>query len=71
MKFPTFDMLGIRVQALTIHDLLAIISEAIQNEAKYLVTNLNMHSLYMVCIAIRRYAIITSGLTSRTSMGYR
>jgi N-acetylglucosaminyldiphosphoundecaprenol N-acetyl-beta-D-mannosaminyltransferase len=45
-RFPTFDLLGIRLQAITAHDLLAIISEAIANEQKYVVTNLNMHYLY-------------------------
>ena len=46
IKFPTFDMLDIRVQAITADDLLAIISEAVAHAEKYLVTNLNMHSLY-------------------------
>jgi N-acetylglucosaminyldiphosphoundecaprenol N-acetyl-beta-D-mannosaminyltransferase len=46
IKFPTFNLLSIRVQAVTMHGLLAIISEAVLNEAKYLVTNLNMHYLY-------------------------
>ena len=46
VNFPTFDMLSIRVQAITTQDLLAIISEAVMNEAKYVVTNLNMHYLY-------------------------
>ena len=70
VQFPTFDMLSIRVQAITAHDLLAIISESVVNEAKYVVTNLNMHYL-MACIAIRRYASITPEPTSRMSMGCR
>ncbi len=53
-QFPTFDMLSIRVQAITTHDLLAIISEAVVNEAKYVVTNLNMHYLY----GLHRYSEI-------------
>jgi N-acetylglucosaminyldiphosphoundecaprenol N-acetyl-beta-D-mannosaminyltransferase len=47
VKFPTFNLVGIRVQAITAHDLLAIISEAVLNQAKYVVANHNMHSLYV------------------------
>jgi N-acetylglucosaminyldiphosphoundecaprenol N-acetyl-beta-D-mannosaminyltransferase len=54
LKFPTFDILSIRVQAITRHDLLAIISEAIMRNAKYVVTNLNMHYLY----GLHRYSEI-------------
>ena len=53
-KFTTFDMLGIRLQAITAHDLLNIISEATVNKAKYVVTNLNMHYLY----GLHRYSEI-------------
>jgi N-acetylglucosaminyldiphosphoundecaprenol N-acetyl-beta-D-mannosaminyltransferase len=47
LKFSTFNLSGIRVQAITAHDLLAIISEAVLNQAKYVVANHNMHSLYV------------------------
>jgi N-acetylglucosaminyldiphosphoundecaprenol N-acetyl-beta-D-mannosaminyltransferase len=47
LTFPTFNVLGIRVQSITKHDLLAIISEAVRNQAKYVVANHNMHSLYV------------------------
>jgi N-acetylglucosaminyldiphosphoundecaprenol N-acetyl-beta-D-mannosaminyltransferase len=39
-------MLNIRVHAVTVDGLLAIISEAVAEEAKYVVTNINMHYLY-------------------------
>jgi len=47
LKFPTFNLLGIRVQAITLHDMLAIVSEAALSQAKYVVANHNMHSLYV------------------------
>src|SRR5450631_813877 len=47
LEFSTFTLIGIRVQAITAHDLLAIISEAVVNQAKYVVANHNMHSLYV------------------------
>ncbi|HTV53810.1 MAG TPA: WecB/TagA/CpsF family glycosyltransferase [Terriglobia bacterium] len=53
-RFPAFDLLGIRIHAITMHDLIAIISDAIENDAKYVVTNLNMHLLY----GLHRYSAI-------------
>jgi N-acetylglucosaminyldiphosphoundecaprenol N-acetyl-beta-D-mannosaminyltransferase len=47
MRFSTFNVLGFRIQAITLRDLLLIISEAVLNKAKYVVTNHNMHSLYV------------------------
>jgi len=47
LKFPMWNLFGIRVQAITRQDLLGIISEAVLNQAKYVVTNHNMHSLYI------------------------
>ena len=47
LQFSTFKLLGIRAQAITSHDLLAIISEAVLHQAKYVVANHNMHSLYL------------------------
>lgn len=48
LTFPTFDVLSIGVQAVTTHDLLAIISESVAHDERYVVTNLNMHYLYGV-----------------------
>lgn len=47
LKFATFNLLGVRVQAITSRDLLDIISEAVRYQAKYVVANHNMHSLYL------------------------
>jgi len=46
LRFPTFDLHGIRVQAITARGLLAIISEAVLHQAKYVVANHNTHGLY-------------------------
>jgi N-acetylglucosaminyldiphosphoundecaprenol N-acetyl-beta-D-mannosaminyltransferase len=46
VKFPTFNLFGIRVQAITTTDLLTVISDALVNEATYVISNLNMHYLY-------------------------
>jgi len=46
-KFPTFNLFGIRVQSITTGDILGIISEAVRSQAKYVVANHNMHSLYV------------------------
>jgi N-acetylglucosaminyldiphosphoundecaprenol N-acetyl-beta-D-mannosaminyltransferase len=42
------------VQAITMHDLLDIVTDAVRNNEKYLVTNLNMHYLY----GLHRYSEI-------------
>lgn len=47
LKFPTFRMLGIPVQAITGQDLVSIISEAVDHHARYVIANHNMHSLYL------------------------
>ena len=47
MNFPTFNLMGIRVQAITASDLLCIIYEATQKQAKYVIANHNTHSLYV------------------------
>lgn len=47
LEFPSFNSLGFRVQAIRAHDLLMIISEAVENKAKYVVANHNMHGLYL------------------------
>jgi N-acetylglucosaminyldiphosphoundecaprenol N-acetyl-beta-D-mannosaminyltransferase len=47
LNFPMWSLFGIRVQAITRQDLLCIISKAVLNQAKYVVTNHNMHSLYI------------------------
>jgi N-acetylglucosaminyldiphosphoundecaprenol N-acetyl-beta-D-mannosaminyltransferase len=46
-KFPMFNLGGIRVQAITQREILAIISEAARSQEKYVVANHNMHSLYL------------------------
>jgi N-acetylglucosaminyldiphosphoundecaprenol N-acetyl-beta-D-mannosaminyltransferase len=47
LKFPVWNLFGIRVQAITRQDLLDIVSEGVQNRVTYVVTNHNMHSLYI------------------------
>jgi exopolysaccharide biosynthesis WecB/TagA/CpsF family protein len=47
VNFPTFNLMGIRIQAITAPDLLSIISEATQKQAKYVIANHNTHSLYV------------------------
>jgi N-acetylglucosaminyldiphosphoundecaprenol N-acetyl-beta-D-mannosaminyltransferase len=47
LQFPMWSLCGVRVQAITRQDLLSIISEAVTNRAKYVITNHNMHSLYV------------------------
>lgn len=47
VNFSTFNLLGIRAQDITSRDLLAIISEAVTHQAKDVVANHNMHSLYL------------------------
>jgi N-acetylglucosaminyldiphosphoundecaprenol N-acetyl-beta-D-mannosaminyltransferase len=47
VKFSTFNPCGIRVQAITVHGLLSIISEAVLDQRRYVVANHNMHSLYL------------------------
>jgi N-acetylglucosaminyldiphosphoundecaprenol N-acetyl-beta-D-mannosaminyltransferase len=47
LSFPTFNLHGLRIQAIKANDLLAIISEAVETEAKYIVANHNMHGLYL------------------------
>jgi N-acetylglucosaminyldiphosphoundecaprenol N-acetyl-beta-D-mannosaminyltransferase len=47
LLFPTFEMLGTRVQAITGQDLVRIIADAVANRARYVIANHNMHSLYL------------------------
>jgi N-acetylglucosaminyldiphosphoundecaprenol N-acetyl-beta-D-mannosaminyltransferase len=47
LEFAAFRILGIRAQAITAQDLVAIISESVRTCRKYVVTNHNMHSLYL------------------------
>src|ERR1700727_1395112 len=47
LVFPSFNLLGFRVQAIRANDLLMIIAEAVKNKAKYIVANHNMHGLYL------------------------
>jgi exopolysaccharide biosynthesis WecB/TagA/CpsF family protein len=47
VNFPAFNLMDIRVQAITAPDLLSIISEATQKQAKYVIANHNTHSLYL------------------------
>jgi N-acetylglucosaminyldiphosphoundecaprenol N-acetyl-beta-D-mannosaminyltransferase len=47
MKTPVFDLLGIRVHALSKHDLMNIISRAVDDCARCIIGNHNLHSLYV------------------------
>src|ERR1035437_8791854 len=45
--FPSFEMLGIRVHAMTARDLVSAVAYAIDNDATYIIANHNFHSLYL------------------------
>lgn len=45
--FLAFELLGVRVQAITAAELLIIIGEAVSNKRKSVVANHNLHSLYL------------------------
>jgi N-acetylglucosaminyldiphosphoundecaprenol N-acetyl-beta-D-mannosaminyltransferase len=47
LQFETYKMLGIKPQAITARDLITIVDEAVETQAKYVVANHNMHSLYL------------------------
>ena len=47
MNVQSYDLLGIRVDALTEGDLYALIREAAARDERYLVLNHNLHSLYL------------------------
>ena len=46
METPSFDLLGIRIQALSKLDLVEIITQAVKSRARYIIGNHNLHSLY-------------------------
>ena len=47
MQVPSYDMLGVRVNALTLSDLKVILREAVESDQKYLIANHNLHSVYL------------------------
>ena len=47
MNVPTYNLLGVRVDALTEDGLYALIREAAAKNTRYLITNHNLHSLYL------------------------
>jgi len=47
MKIPAFDLLGIRIHALSKRELVDIVSRAVNGRAQYIIGNHNLHSLYL------------------------
>jgi len=47
METPTFDLLGIRVHALSKRELVDCVSQAVARRARCIIGNHNLHSLYM------------------------
>ncbi len=47
MKVPSYNLLGVKVDALTEDGLSALIREAASENKRYLITNHNLHSLYL------------------------
>jgi N-acetylglucosaminyldiphosphoundecaprenol N-acetyl-beta-D-mannosaminyltransferase len=50
MKIPSFDLLGIRLHAMSRHDLVDVAARAVRDRATHtLIGNHNLHSLYLWC----------------------
>ena len=47
METQSFDLLGIRVHALSKRELVGCISQAVTHGVRYIIGNHNLHSLYM------------------------
>jgi N-acetylglucosaminyldiphosphoundecaprenol N-acetyl-beta-D-mannosaminyltransferase len=47
-QFDRFSLLGLPVNALTKHDLVELVEEAVQNHKRYIIGHHNLHSLYVV-----------------------
>jgi N-acetylglucosaminyldiphosphoundecaprenol N-acetyl-beta-D-mannosaminyltransferase len=47
MTVPSFDLLGIRVHAMTRHDLVGTAARAVDDRATCIIANHNLHSLYL------------------------
>jgi N-acetylglucosaminyldiphosphoundecaprenol N-acetyl-beta-D-mannosaminyltransferase len=47
MRGITYNMLGLRVQALTPHDIVSIIAQSVENGQRYTIANHNLHSFYV------------------------
>ena len=49
MKIPSFDLLGIRLHAMTKRDLLGAVARAVGDRTRCVIANHNLHSLYLSC----------------------
>jgi len=47
LQFATYKMLGIQAQAITTRDLITLVGKAVERQAKYVIANHNLHSLYL------------------------
>lgn len=47
IQVPSYRLLGLRVDALTLSDLQAIVTEAVENTQRCVITNHNLHSVYL------------------------
>lgn len=47
MEIPSFDLLGIRIHALSRRDLVDCVSHAVESRTRHIIGNHNLHSLYM------------------------
>jgi N-acetylglucosaminyldiphosphoundecaprenol N-acetyl-beta-D-mannosaminyltransferase len=47
VEFPSFDLLGIRLNRMTAHDLVDVVEQAVDNKRRCVIGNHNLHSLYL------------------------
>jgi N-acetylglucosaminyldiphosphoundecaprenol N-acetyl-beta-D-mannosaminyltransferase len=47
MQIPSFNILGIRLQAMSRRDLVNVVAQSIREGGKYIIANHNLHSLYL------------------------
>lgn len=47
MTTPSFDLLGIRLHAMTKHDITRAAAQAVERDTQYIIANHNLHSVYL------------------------